>query len=211
MIDQNEYDLAQVQIPDLDSMIVTGKQMLEENPNDTSIVYIAFYKQELSLFQGDFEPVPPQRIFFAVANNLNLQERYFNVSSIFHVYNAINATSGIIITFSKYGENDALIATVISHEYAYVFIYPYEKNDDKIQWLDDLTESSHVDDFEFDSNGTDIISMYYYYSHLNHAPYSLSHIYSYLSAQNIPFEVEPNTSADVPYVDFSEYIELLIS
>lgn len=211
MIDQDEYALAEVQIPDLDSMISTGKQMLQDEPSNVNTIFVRFYKQQVNFFEGDVEPAPPQGIFFAANTNKDPKEKYFNVSSIFHVYGALNATSGIVINYAKYGEHSAMIATVISHEYAYIFIYPYEQNDGQLQWLDDMAESSHVDDFELDSDGTDIVSMYYYYSHLNHTPYPLSDIYSYLSANGITFEFEQNTDADVPYVDFSEFREELIN
>lgn len=211
MIDQDEYKLAEVQIPDLDSMVLTSKQMLENDPTSSNMIYVRFYKQQISFFEKDIEPPSPQGIFFGASGISNVEEKYFNISSIFHVYGALDATSGIIVNYAKYGENNAMIITVICNEYAYIFIYPYQKNNDKIKWLDDLTESSHVDEFEFDSNGTDIISMYYYYSHLNHTPYSLSDIYSYLSAIGVTFHFEENTDADVPYIDFSSYREEIMN
>jgi len=204
VFDQQHIDTVQTYVPDLQQCIFSSKQVIDSDLTVFDTTFVRFYKgQEYALEEN----LPNQLIFVAADNVDNKEDKYYRIAAIFQAYSSLGADSALVTNFVNFGDNHAMLTMCLSAENAYLFVQPFQIENNNIIWNEDQDFSSHVDDFDFDSTGNDIISMYYHFTHLNHVLYKTSEIYSFLSSLNIVFAPIPGSVAEVDYFDFSNFTE----
>jgi len=200
MFEQSHIDSAKQFVEDLTQSLNAAESMLSNDLSIINTTFIRIYKAP------DFdEDIPPQ-VILVVADTVqnDIEKKYSRIASVMQSYVALGADSALITNFSNYGENHAMVSMVVSEHNAFVFVQPFSIEGNTISWKTEEYISSQVDEFDFDSVGNDIVSMYYHFTHLNHALYTVQEIYSYLSSQKIVFVPTPGSPADLQYFDFSD-------
>jgi hypothetical protein len=206
MFEQSHIDAVSAYVPDLEQSIFAAKSMIESDHSNIDTTFIRMYQKP---FFSEDNSVP-QLIFVSVDTvKDDLIKKYYRTAAVMQAYNSLSADS-VLITNSVTYENDdlsesnSLVVMALSPDNAYLFVNPFTVQDNEIIWHEENFTSSHVDDFQFDSLGNDIISMYYHFTHLDNILYSSSEVYSFLSKLNIVFAPVPGSSAQVDYFDFSD-------
>lgn len=204
MFDQDHVNTVETYIPDLNQCISSSKQVIDSDLTTIDTTFVRFYKgQEYAL-----EDNIPNQLIFVAADSVNvIEDKYYRIAAIFQAYSSLGADSALVTNFVNFDDNHAMVTMCLSQENAYLFVQPFQIQNNEIIWNEEQNVSSHVDDFDFDSIGNDIISMYYHFTHLNHVLYDTSQIYSFLSSLNIVFAPIPGSSAEVDYFDFSDFTE----
>lgn len=200
MFEQSHIDSAQQFVEDLTESLNAAESMLSNDLNTINTTFIRIYKAP------DFdEDIPPQIILVAADTVENdIETKYSRIAAVMQSYVALGADSALITNFSNYAEDHAMVSMVVSEQNAFVFVQPFSIEQGNVIWKTEEYISSQVDEFDFDAVGNDIVSMYYHFTHLNHALYTVEEIYSYLSSQKIVFAPTPGSPADVQYFDFSD-------
>lgn len=205
VFDQNHLDIAKAYVPDIEDCMAASKSVLESDLTTVNTTFVRFYESNAY----SLEDTMPNQLIFVAADSVpdDVQKKYYRIAAVFQAYSALDADAALVTNFTNFGDSQAMVTMCLSASNAHLFVQPFEIQNNTIIWKDDDNLSSHVDEFEFDQVGNDIISMYYHFTHLDHVLYSTSEVYSFLSTLGIIFTYVPGSSAEVDYFDFSNLTE----
>lgn len=132
-----------------------------------------------------------------------------NVCSALHLYRATDSTKCYITLPSIYEyegkEYTSLNIFYLSYNNAYAMTLPYryEESTNSVEWFDNLSTVSQVDDQDLDATGKQIITAFYLYVNTPSLPFNTSEVLSYLSMNNfaILFDNQENHPRFLSYND----------
>jgi len=138
-------------------------------------------------------------------NQDTFDDTFTRIAEALHLYPAINAYSVVLAFSSKkqYDDNiyDSLNIFLLTDSFAGLASYPYTVNTDKtVTWHEQHAEMLNIDDSDFDPQFKDMLTMFFYFTHLEAPAYTTSEVLSYLSRIGCAINIYNNF--DVHYYDF---------
>jgi len=134
------------------------------------------------------------------------EDTLIRLTETLYLFAALDSNSVVVSFKTKVIHNeqyyDALNVFLLSQTHAWQVTFPYTVSDtNAIIWHDNLNEIIAVDNIEYDSNIKEMITAFYYITHLPKSAFSPSEIISYLSSQNAAIKLLEGQN--ISYLDFS--------
>lgn len=150
------------------------------------------------------EPFAPMLVFYGtpetksliccpMAQEENFLSRMVAVADAMHLYNAINASAVTVTLISQIELDntmyDLLNIFVMNQSNAFNIRIPYSiDNDQNVIWHNQYGEVLEVDDMELDTNGKEMINMFYHYIHAEMIGFTPAEVLSYLACNGAAIE-----------------------
>lgn len=178
---------------------------------------------EVSILKGTLEAnsvknynYTPMLTFFSSENKRQIaivipsaetfEDTVIRLTESLHLFVALNSASVTISLKTKvvYNNNhyDTLNIFLLSNSHAWQLTYPYTLDEsNNVTWHDDLHEILSIDEVEYNSNIKEMITTFYYMTHLPESAFTVSEVLSYLSSQNAAVQLLDGQK--ISYIDFS--------
>lgn len=142
----------------------------------------------------------------AVPHQNNLEDTFVRIAEVLHLYSAINSYSVILSMVTKKEINDyqydTLTVFTLTSDFAGILSIPYTVDSSNVlTWCDDLFQMEDIDDQDFDPTTKDMITMFFFFTHVEKPAYTASEVLSYLS--RIGCAIYMFDKFDVPYFDLT--------
>lgn len=116
----------------------------------------------------------------------NYEDTFLRIAEVLHLYSALESYSVVVSLSAKKEINnqqyDVLTVFTLTDNYAGILSIPYTVDSSKVViWHDDLFEMENIDDQDFDPTTKDMITMFFFFTHIEKPAYSASEVLSYLS------------------------------
>lgn len=136
----------------------------------------------------------------------NHEDTFVRIAEVLHLYSAIEPYSVVVSLSTKKEINnqhyDALTIFILTSDFAGILSIPYTvDSSNTVLWHDDLFEMENVDDQDFDPTTKDMITMFFFFTHIEKPAYTASEVLSYLS--RIGCAIYMFDKFDVSYFDLT--------
>lgn len=184
-------------IEDIDFQINTQKDLFQNAVmnNQLPSPMVIHYKNPNSPYLTIASPV--SEIF---------EDTIMHISTALHLYPIIPSVACYVTLSSNYVIDEvsfpALNMFVMFHSNAYTFTFPYSKNENQFEWLDNHVYISQVDDQTLDDVGKGILTSFYLFVNSSGLPFTAKEVLSYMSTTGHAF-VFNEESDSIKYLNFS--------
>jgi hypothetical protein len=153
-----------------------------------------------------FDSFNKRQIAIVIPSADNIENTIIRLTEALHLFVALSSDSVIISMKTKIIHNDqyydALNVFLLSQTHAWQLTFPFTVDDSNvITWHEDLNEIVGVDDIDYDANIKEMVTAFYYVTHLPDPAFSVSEIISYLSSQNATIKLLEGQK--ISYLDFA--------
>lgn len=136
----------------------------------------------------------------------NHENTFVRIAETLHLYSSLRAYSVVVSMIVKKQINNqeynALAVFALTSDFAGIISIPYTLDSSNVvTWHDDLFEMENVDDQDFDPTTKDMITMFFFFTHIENPAYTASEVLSYLSRIGCALYMFDNF--DVPYFDLT--------
>lgn len=140
------------------------------------------------------------------------EDNILRFSEILHLYRALDSYSCIIAMPAKMSIDNVLYKTVniflLSDSDAWSIILPFLVENNNVKWYDEFSQITPINDCDFEDSSKEMISMFYFMTHIDNPAYNAAEIMSYLSLYNVAIhqfndESNSNDTSYVSYFDMS--------
>lgn len=137
----------------------------------------------------------PMLIFYSTKDTKDLvvAMNYFSdfpskmtsIAEALHLYAALKSSAVIVAVTSTMIHEDeqysALTLSLLTEAAAWNLVYPYKVEGSEVVWYNDIAYCNEIDSEEVDSDGQDVYTMFYTFTHIDHPAFSPSEVLSYLA------------------------------
>jgi len=150
--------------------------------------------------------VDTRTLTVVIPNQNNYEDTFVRLAEVLHLYAAIEAYCVVIsISTKKEIDNkqyDVLTIFNLTSDFAGIISIPYTvDSSNALTWHDDLFQIEDIDDQDFDPTTKDMITMFFFFTHIEKPAYTASEVLSYLS--NIGCALYMFENFNVPYFDLT--------
>ena len=138
----------------------------------------------------------------------SFEDNILRLSEIMHLYGALKSHCCIIAMPAKISRDNTIYDSVnlflLSDDDAWTISLPYLTENNQVIWYDEFSEILKIDDADFDGTSKEMVSMFYFMTHLHNQAYTAPEIMSYLSLYNVTIHqfTESSDSGSVEYVSY---------
>lgn len=153
-----------------------------------------------------FDSFNKRQIAIVIPPTDTIENTIIRLTEALHLFVALSSNSVVISMKTKVIHNneyyDSLNIFLLSDSHAWQLTFPFTFDDSRvITWHDNLNEIIGVDDIEYDNNMKEMITAFYYITHLPDPAFTPSEIISYLSSQNAAIKLLEGQK--ISYLDFT--------